>query len=133
MRRKPDMFLVTSAVSAAALAFAPWLVGQPSPARDTSPVDRVAVPAGPFVMGNDHGGEADERPRHTLTLPAFRVDRTEVSNAQYARCVGAGVCTAPRDCGPRTHRPEQPVVGVSWTQARAYCAWTRGRLPTERE
>ncbi len=133
MRMKLDVIVVSSPVLAAVVAFSPWLVGQPAPARVEPAIDRVAVPAGPFVMGADRHGEADERPRHTLTLPAFRIDRLEVSNAQYQRCMTAGACTAPRDCSPRTHRPEQPVVGVSWTQARAYCAWAHGRLPTERE
>ncbi len=118
---------------AAALSFSPWLVGQPAPSEGPPPPDRVAVPAGAFVMGADRGGEADERPRHTLTLPAFRIDRNEVTRGQYLRCVSARACTAPRELGPRVHDPMQPVVGVSWTQARAYCAWAHGRLPTERE
>ncbi len=133
MRAKPDVLLVASPVLAAALAFGPWLVGQPSPRGESPPVTRLPVPAGPFVMGADHNGEADERPRHTQTTGAFRIDRTEVTNAQWTRCVTAGACTAPRNCSPRTHEPEQPVVGVSWTQARAFCAWAHGRLPTERE
>mgnify|MGYP000947240947 CR=1 FL=1 len=84
-------------------------------------------------MGTDRGGEADEHPRHSLTLPAFRIDRLEVSVARYGDCVTAGACTPARRLAPRFRAPEQPVVGVSWTQASAYCAWAQGRLPTERE
>jgi formylglycine-generating enzyme required for sulfatase activity len=117
---------------AAAVAFAPVLVGQPAPGGGPE-VDRVPVPAGSFTMGSEAGGEADERPRHTVSVRAFRIDRVEVSRERFQRCVTAGRCTAPRDLGPRFRGNTQPVVGVSWMQARAYCAWTGGRLPTERE
>ena len=60
------------------------------------PPDRVRVPAGAFVMGEDVRGEPDERPRHTRVLPAFDLDRTEVSREHYDRCVRAGRCTSPR-------------------------------------
>ena len=117
---------------AAAVAFAPVLVGQP--ARGERPdVDRVPVPAGPFAMGSDAGGEADERPRHAVTVGAFRIDRVEVSRDRFQRCVAAGRCTPPRDMGARFRGGAQPAVGGSWVQARHYCAWARGRLPTERE
>ncbi|MBK6533070.1 MAG: formylglycine-generating enzyme family protein [Deltaproteobacteria bacterium] len=97
------------------------------------PPDRVRVPAGPFVMGEDARGEADERPRHTRTLPAYEIDRTEVTRENYERCVRAGRCTGPRPLDARFRDPRQPVVGVSWFQATAYCAWVGARLPTEAE
>jgi len=84
-------------------------------------------------MGADVGGEPDERPRHQRTLPAFRIDRTEVTNAAYRACMRAGRCVDPRPLGERFADPRQPVVGVSWFQARAYCTFARGRLPTEAE
>jgi len=129
---KPSAPFVAASCLAASLSFAPWIVGQPAP-REAPPIDRLAVAAGPFFMGADRGGEADERPRISLTLRGFRIDRTEVTRGQYLGCVSARACTAPRDLGPRVRDAAQPVVGVSWTQARAYCAWARGRLPSERE
>src|SRR5688500_11583526 len=45
--------------------------------------DMVIIPAGPFMMGSDTGPE-DERPAHTVTLPAFSIDRNQVTNAQFA-------------------------------------------------
>lgn len=95
--------------------------------------DRVRVAEGPFVMGEDTRGEPDERPRHTRTIPAFDIDRTEVSRDNYERCIAAGRCTSPRPLDARFRDSRQPIVGVSWFQATAYCAWVGARLPTEAE
>src|SRR3954451_24773476 len=53
--------------------------------------DRVRIPAGPFVQGSTRGDE-DERPARTRALPAFSIDRTEVTRGDYAGCVAAGRC-----------------------------------------
>lgn len=107
---------------------------------DASPtplVDRVSVPAGGFVMGCDPGADPgcpfDALPARAVTLPAFQLDRTEVTQAAYARCVAAGVCAPPGAGYDPAARPTHPVVAVSWTDAQAYCAWAGGRLPTEAE
>src|SRR4051794_26353366 len=47
-----------------------------------APIDRVPVPAGPFVQGSAHGDD-DERPPRTRTLPGFVIDRTEVTRTAY--------------------------------------------------
>jgi len=119
-------------VALSLLLLAPLLHAQDRRATPPPP-DRVRVPAGPFVMGEDTRGEADERPRHTRTLPAYEIDRTEVTRENYERCVRAGRCTEPRPLDARFRDPRQPVVGVSWFQATAYCAWVGARLPTEAE
>jgi formylglycine-generating enzyme required for sulfatase activity len=69
-------------------------------------------------------------------LAAFRIGRTEVTNAQYAQCVEAGACTVPSTDSERCHYAdasyaEHPVVCVTRAQARAYAAWVGGALPTE--
>jgi formylglycine-generating enzyme required for sulfatase activity len=120
-------------IAAAALLLAAPLVRAQRPSRSAPVIDRVLIPAGPFIMGADERGEPDERPRHTMELPAYLIDRTEVTRGDYHRCEGAGVCTSPRPLDARFRDPRQPIVGVSWHQARAYCAWARGRLPTEAE
>jgi len=107
----------------------------------------VPVDRGSFVMGGE-GGDADELPARTVHLSAFRIDAREVTAAQYDSCVRAGACTpahyddgaclvfsAPRFRAvtvPRQYRdPSYPVVCVSWGQAREYCRFKGGRLPTE--
>lgn len=114
------------------------------------PPDVVEVAAGGFVAGDTRGdGETDERPVRTLSLPAFRIHRTEVDTRDYLTCVDAGVCTAPawKESGTPWEMgkgekggvfvglvgDEQPIVGVTWMQASSYCAYVGGRLPTEWE
>jgi hypothetical protein len=70
-------------------------------------------------------------------VAAFRIGRTEVTNAQYAQCVAAGACTVPEtDYGcnySNAAYAEHPVVCVTREQAHEYAAWAGGRLPTDTE
>jgi len=95
------------------------------------------VPGGSFTMGADAGGQDDEHPAHAVTLPAFWLDKTEVTNADWDECVTARVCRpksdAVREQHPDFDGPRQPVSGVSWDDARTYCAWRGKRLPREAE
>lgn len=105
------------------------------------------VPAGEFWMGRyrlwliDEIGwqteiRMDDRPMHLVELDAFAIDRTEVTNAEYARFVEATGHRPPfhwRKGDPPHDQPRLPVYNVSWEDARAYCAWAGKRLPTEAE
>ncbi|MDP9034603.1 MAG: formylglycine-generating enzyme family protein [Myxococcota bacterium] len=120
-----------------AAAACPAAAEQQSVLRDVLPADMPFVPAGTFTMGADSGGEEDEHPAHMVTLAGFYLDRTEVSNASWDECVAAKVCRpkseAVRSAHPDFNGPTQPVTGVSWDDARTYCAWRGKRLPREAE
>ena len=101
--------------------------------READGMTMVYVPAGEFEMGSTDGYD-DEQPVHTVALDAFWLDQTEVTNAQYQTCVTAGKCDEWRYADDSDfNAADQPVVGVSWSDAVDYCAWVGGRLPTEAE
>lgn len=110
----------------------------PEPCPDSAVLgDLIEVAAGPFEMGCD---EADselcgtaERGRRHVEVAAFAIDRTEVTQAAYARCIDAGVCSPPAGGFEPRGRCTHPVVNVTWEQASQYCAWLDKRLPTEAE
>ncbi len=100
--------------------------------------EMVYVPAGEFIMGseNDNPDAWDnEKPQHTVYLDGFWMYKTPVTNAQYRQGVEAGACDLPHNTkyynDPAYN--DHPVVCVDWYQARAYCEWAGGRLPTETE
>ena len=111
----------------------------------------VYVPAGEFEMGSTRGAR-DEQPVHTVSLDAFWIDRTEVTNAQFAAFLneqgnqveGDVTWLALEDedslieqVGPEYRAKhgyaDHPVIEVSWYGAAAYCDWAQVRLPTEAE
>jgi gamma-glutamyl hercynylcysteine S-oxide synthase len=124
----------------------------------------LRVAAGPFRMGDGGRGFSydNERPRHEVELPAFRIDRAPVTNAAFAEFVADGGYERrelwteegwafreregwerPRywteDGAVRlfdevvTREPELPVMHVSWFEADAFGRWRGARLPTEAE
>jgi len=93
--------------------------------------EEVYIPAGEFIMGSDKGKD-DEKPPRKVLLSAYYIDRYEVTNLQYQRCVQAKVCGEPQKFLVN-QSPSAPVVGVSYNDARTYCEWVHKRLPTEAE
>jgi serine/threonine-protein kinase len=131
------------------------------------------VPEGEFEMGSGFLASfvltngrlftfPDQRPKHSVWVDAFLIDRTEVTVGMFRRFVEAtGYRTSAEREGwgkPWTDGPKEaewplvpgadwlhpqgpgseaeddhPVVQVSWEDAAAYCKWVGGRLPTEAE
>jgi formylglycine-generating enzyme required for sulfatase activity len=91
----------------------------------------VWIPPGEFVIGclpGDPKCNGGERGRHSVTVRitrGFWLGQTEVTQAAYARTVG-------HDLLP-FKEPEQPVEGVNWYEAQAYCEAVGARLPTDAE
>ena len=102
----------------------------------------VLVPAGRFLRGSTRRQAEEakkyswvkkewfdfEVPQRSVYLDAFHIDKYPVTNAQFRRF------GSPRNnYGPKFSGDRQPVVGVSWYQARDYCGSVGKRLPTEAE
>lgn len=139
-------------------AIAGWVLLQNQPAVTAiknlqKPInDMVKIPAGEFIMGSteaqalaafkmcEEGNncyQSDyyaEYPQRKINLPDFQIDRKAVSNADYSLFIQA---TKHRSSAfasnTNLNGDNQPVVGVSWDDATAYCAWAGKRLPTENE
>ena len=95
------------------------------------------VASGSFWMGCnttvDSECQSDESPYHQVTLSGYYMDKTEVTQAEYKKCVDAGECDTPSCDWDPTGTPNRPVVCVTWSQAGEYCVWAGKRLPTEAE
>ena len=66
----------------------------------------IRVPAGEFIMGapdDDPQATANEKPEHPVYLDSFWIDRTETTNAQFRKCVEAGICEEVERRGLRNH------------------------------
>lgn len=117
----------------------------------------VAIPAGAFTMGSNSFSEAS--PQHSLHLGAFEIGKYPVTNAEFREFMDADgyrsekywtkmgwrwLESRPHETpafwsDARFNSERQPVVGVAWYEAVAYCNWlgeklTRNfRLPSEAE
>ena len=105
---------------------------QPQNIKGKDGGEMVLVPAGEFWMGSDDWGP--EKPKHRVYLDTFYIDKYEVTNALYKRFMdAAGRATPAYWSDSKFNGSSQPVVGVSWDDADAYCKWAGKRLPTEAE
>jgi formylglycine-generating enzyme required for sulfatase activity len=146
------LLLVSAAAGVSCDRAPPVPLDGESPLPEVIEQSMVLVPAGPFTMGSNRVDTenkwreygytqpwyVDEHPQHTVSLPAFQIDRYEVSNAAYLRFT--------LDTQRANRRrlleliaqqdpiwPSQAVANVSWQFARDYCAWAGKRLPSEAE
>ena len=98
----------------------------------------VRIPGGSFTMGSpesEKGRYSDEGPQHRVTIAPFAIGRYPVPNEQYAVFLEQNPdAPEPKYWADRDrNQPRQPVVGVSWEDAKRYAEWAGLRLPTEAE
>jgi serine/threonine-protein kinase len=113
----------------------------PPTSSETIKADLVEIPGGTFQMGRNDG-PPQERPAHSVSVGKFFMDRTEVTNAEYAEFVKNTNYEAPSHWvrgQPLTGQEKWPVVNVSQKDAEAFASWRSKRdgvtyrLPTEEE
>lgn len=117
-------------LAAAALGLA---LGTAPASAEPHAADVVRLEAGCFTLGPAHPFNVLV-PRQ-VCLPAFELDRTEVTAAAYRACVKAGACAAPKATGEGCTYAEDPsgrhpINCVSYQEAASYCAWRGQRLPS---
>jgi formylglycine-generating enzyme required for sulfatase activity len=92
----------------------------------------VPIPGGNFQMGcvpDDVNCNGNDMPQHPVTISAFDMLQTEVTEAQYFAVTGEDPSADEKGGGG----DDSPVENVTWFDARAYCEAIGGRLPTEAE
>jgi formylglycine-generating enzyme required for sulfatase activity len=123
-------------------------ISSPCLAAETTS-DMVLIPAGKSQMGSrnsllelkphdlfntDRHTLGPENPAHEVYLDAYYMDKLEVANEKYKSFVDATGAKTPRGWEKTSFSGDrQPVVGISWKEAVAYCKWREKRLPTEAE
>ncbi len=89
--------------------------------------EMVVVPAGRFTMGSpasEAGHDDDEEPQHAVTFGSpFAVGRFAVTFEEWDACADAGGCNGYRPGDEGLGRGRQPVINVSWDDAKRYAAW----------
>jgi len=141
--------IMLSTIFTVALASGAWGI----PPKKTTPASysgMVLIPKGAFEMGSrrslrelnpvaifqaDRHMLGPENPAHEVILDDYYIDIHEVTNADYKKYLATtGSKKLPRYWDDSNfNQSDQPVVGVTWKQAQAFCRWGNKHLPTEAE
>ena len=98
----------------------------------------ILIRGGEFEMGSpedEAGRHMNEGPQHTVNVKDFMLSAYPVTNEKYGLFLKANpMVSHPKYWNNKKYnQPQQPVVGVSWEEAKKYCEWAGLRLPTEAE
>lgn len=150
MKHKVKHNIKNSTINRCAVLFGTLILGSSiaqaqDEASKNAPEGMVLVPAGDFNMGTSRGDMhgthdirlfSDAQPEHKVNVPAFYIDKTEVTNAQYKKyCDATGYPAPPHWKGGQIAAGEEnvPITRIDWWEAKAYAKWAGKRLPTEAE
>ena len=107
------------------------------------PNDMACIPGGTMIRGTDEEhvcGQYENThyktefgPSHTIWLPTYLIDKTEVTYEAYQQCVRENKCNYAHPTYSDFNRPKQPMMGVSWYDAQLFCRAHGKRLPSEAE
>lgn len=110
----------------------------PSPEKRGEGTTLIYIPEGPFIMGNDD--IEDETPKRSVVIKSYWIGKCPVTNQQYAVFLQETGYREPSFWhDSHFNNPLEPVIGVSWDDAKEYCNWltqktsNKYRLPTEAE
>ena len=141
-KSKLPLIIGAAAVVLFTIAVIAWLIKGTTPpvtppigGNGAIPPGMIAIPGGEFMMGRDDGNEY-EKPAHPVKVNPFLIDQYEVTNEQYAEFVRQNHRNPPRhwaDGNYAVGEAKLPVYNVNWFDARDYCEWKGGRLPSEEE
>ena len=125
--REEVQLSIPAAVRSLARKSEKWLLRADPEEQEARRLAMVALPAGSFYMGSaDRGSSRDEQPVHAMTVAAFYLDSTEVTQGAYRALTH-------RNPSRNTGCDSCPVEKVTWREANDYCQRQGKRLPTETE
>jgi formylglycine-generating enzyme required for sulfatase activity len=90
---------------------------------------KILITGGGLTLGPTDWDSASLTRKYTITVANFWMDRAEVSHHQYQRCVQVNLCRSVAE----SKEPGTPLTGVTVEDAKDYCAFSGGRLPTPQE
>jgi formylglycine-generating enzyme required for sulfatase activity len=105
--------------------------GQEIPKDCSACPQLVYVPGGRFTMGSpssEAGRDSDEGPQRTVTIRHLLVGKFEITFNEWDACVADGGCRGYRPPDREWGRGLQPVINVSWNDAKAYVEWLSQRV-----
>ena len=146
-KAEPEKLTHPEPAATEALKAPPPKFATPPTVREPSLKGMIHIPGGRFMMGVEFSYPNRSRRRwrrrqvpprtiggRPIDVASFHIDKFEVTNALYDDFVRAtGEAEPPFWRKVHFAGPHLPVVGVTWDEARAYCAWAGKRLPTEAE
>ncbi len=101
--------------------------------KENNFIETITIPEGKFWRGSGEESQIEnEKPRKEVFLDEFKIGKYAVSNEEYAKFLEETNYQKPKNFDKILKKyPKRPVVNVSWRDAKKFCEWCKGDLPTE--